>query len=68
MSPARLHPYALDMITRYFVLFHLVILKIPHLDKSVTFYNDKYLVLTVVPVLPFGNTRLTYQFLKWDFS
>jgi hypothetical protein len=48
------------MITGHFILFYFVILQIPHLDKAVPFYDDKYLVLAVMPVLPFGNTRLRY--------
>ena len=58
VRPARFHPYALDMVTGYFILLDLIILQIPHLDKTMTLNNDKYLVLAVVPVLALGNAWL----------
>ena len=59
MRPAGLHPHALDMISRHFILFDLVILQISHLDKSMALHDDEDLILAVMPVLALRDTRLT---------
>ena len=59
MCPVRLHPHALDALTGYFIIFYLVILQIPHLDKAMALHDDEDLILAVMPVLALRDTRLT---------
>ena len=52
VCPSRLHPYPLNAISRYLILFDLVVFQIPHLNQATPFDNDEDLVLAVVPMLP----------------
>ena len=59
MCPSGDHIDCLNLIPTYFEFHHFTGINIPFLDQSVPCHNNKKLPLTVVPMLPLCNPRLT---------
>ena len=60
MRIARYHLHHLHLVAAHLELDHLLRADFPHLDQAMAAHHHEFLVLRVMPMLPFCNARPRY--------